>query len=87
MDSPTDTQVTEKVIGIISEVLKIESVLIKPESRIVEELGADSLDKVSLLMMLEDQFGKQISDDDAKVLLTVGDTVGLVKKLMAERDA
>ena len=65
----------EKIVKMIASKLnkKIEDV--KPESRLVEDLGADSLDIVELLMMLEDEYGITIPDQDAVKLSTIGDIV------------
>ena len=83
MNALSSEEVVAKVKQIIAEVLKVNEAGITPQSKIVEDLGADSLDKVSLLMMLEDQFGKQISDDDAKLLVTVDDVLTLINRLQA----
>lgn len=65
----------DKIIKMISSKLgkKIED--IKPSSRLIEDLGADSLDIVELLMMLEDEYGITIPDQDAMKLSTIGDIV------------
>ena len=65
----------EDVKGIITELLDIESNDIKNESRFREELGADSLDLVELIMAFEDKFGGEISDEQAQKITTVGEAV------------
>jgi acyl carrier protein len=55
-----------KTVAVICEVLKVKPEKVTPESRIKEDLGADSLDTVSLLMTLEDEFKEPISDDTAR---------------------
>ena len=50
-------------------------------TKIIEDLGADSLDAVELIMALEDEFGVEVNDDDAQGIKTVGDIVALVEKL------
>ena len=58
---------------ILAKQLNISKDKIKPESRLLEDLNADSLDFVELLMTLEDEFGISISDEDAKNLKTIDD--------------
>ena len=57
----------------LAKQLNISKDSIKPESRLLEDLNADSLDFVELLMTMEDEFGISISDEDAKTLKTVDD--------------
>lgn len=65
----------DKIIKMIASKLgkKVED--IKMQSRLIEDLGADSLDIVELLMMLEDEYGITIPDQDAMKLSTIGDIV------------
>lgn len=62
-----------KMQEILAKQLNISKDTIKPESRLLEDLNADSLDFVELLMTMEDEFGISISDEDAKTLKTVDD--------------
>lgn len=62
-----------KLQEILAKQLNISKDNIKPESRLLEDLNADSLDFVELLMTVEDEFGVTISDEDAKNLNTVDD--------------
>ena len=62
-----------KMQEILAKQLNISKDSIKPESRLLEYLNADSLDFVELLMTMEDEFGISISDEDAKTLKTVDD--------------
>lgn len=62
-----------KMQDILAKQLNISKDTIKPESRLLEDLNADSLDFVELLMTMEDEFGVSISDEDAKTLKTVDD--------------
>ncbi len=64
-------EVYEKVKAIIIDTLSIEENKITPEARFREDLGADSLDLVELIMAFEDEFGGRISDDDARNITTV----------------
>jgi len=68
----------EDVKGIITELLDVESNDIMNESRFREELGADSLDLVELIMAFEDKFGGEISDDQAQKITTVGEAVNYI---------
>ena len=68
----------EDVKGIIIELLDVESVEITNESRFREDLGADSLDLVDLIMAFEDKFGGEISDEQAQKITTVGEAVSYI---------
>ena len=68
----------EDVKGIITELLDVESNNIMIESRFREDLGADSLDLVELIMAFEDKFGGEISDDQAQKITTVGEAVSYI---------
>ena len=65
----------EAVKVIIKDLLGAEDVKITPEARFREELEADSLDLVELIMAFEDKFGAEISDEDAQKIVSVGDAV------------
>jgi len=70
----------DKIIKMIANKLgkKIESVTL--ESKLIEDLGADSLDIVEMLMMLEDEYGITIPDQDAMKISTIGDIVTYMEK-------
>lgn len=70
----------EKVIGLLASQLNISKDKISADSRIIEDLGADSLDMVEMLMTLEDEFGISISDEEAVNLKTVADIVNYIEK-------
>ncbi len=70
----------DKVKSILMEQLNLKADKIKPESKIVEDLGADSLDVVELLMTMEDNFNVSVSDEEAVNLKTVNDIVSLLDK-------
>lgn len=63
--------VEEKVRNIIVEQLGVDAEEVKSEAHFVDDLGADSLDVVELVMALEEEFGLEISDEDAEKLTTV----------------
>ena len=75
MDSKT---VDAKVSKIVAEKLNIEEKNISAASRFQEDLGADSLDIVELLMEIEEEFGVSISDEESERLKTVGDAVKFI---------
>mgnify|MGYP000976186455 FL=1 len=69
----------EKIRDIIAEQLGIEASEITPESTFVDDLGADSLDIVELIMALEEEFNMEIPDEEAEKISTVGDVVEYIK--------
>ncbi len=71
----------EKIKAIIVEELGIDPEDVRPESNFVDDLGADSLDIVELVMALEDAFDITVSDEQAQTLKTVGDVVAFIEKL------
>jgi acyl carrier protein len=68
----------DKIKKILVEQLDVDEEAIKPETTI-EELGADSLDLVEMIMNLEEEFGIQIEDDDMDDLKTVGDIIEYIR--------
>ena len=69
----------EKVRKMLAEQLGIKLDRVTENSRIIEDLGADSLDLVEMLMTLEDEFNVNVSDEEALKLKTVGDIVKLIE--------
>ena len=69
----------EEVKAIIKDLLGSDDEKITPEARFREELEADSLDLVELIMAFEDKFGAEISDDDAQKIVSVGDVVKYIE--------
>lgn len=65
----------EKVKSIITEQLGVDESEVTPEADFVDDLGADSLDTVELVMALEEEFGIEISDEDSEKIKTVGDVI------------
>jgi acyl carrier protein len=65
----------DKVKEIIVEQLGVNAEQVTPEASFIEDLGADSLDTVELVMAFEEEFGAEIPDEDAEKLKTVGDVV------------
>ena len=72
--------VEEKVIGIVSEQLGVPKEEVAPESNFVDDLKADSLDIVELVMEFEDEFEVTIPDDDYEKIRTVGDAVNYIEE-------
>ena len=70
--------VFDQVKEIIVEELSVDANLVTMEARLSEDLGADSLDTVELVMALEEEFSTEIADDEAEKLTTVGKTVDYV---------
>ena len=68
----------EKVKKLLAEQLNISEESIKNESKVIEDLGADSLDVVEMLMVLEDEFNVTVTDEESLTLKTVGDIVNLI---------
>jgi len=68
----------EKVIDIIVDKLGVERSEVTPEAVFVEDLGADSLDLVELIMAMEEEFGMEIADEEAEKLRTVQDVINFV---------
>ena len=70
----------DKVKSLLANQLNIDESKIEESSKIIDDLGADSLDVVELLMVLEDEFGVSISDEQALEIKTVGDIVKIIRK-------
>lgn len=71
----------EDVRDVVVEQLSVEADAVKLESKIIEDLGADSLDVVELIMALEEKFEVEIPDADAEKLLSISDVVSYIEKL------
>ncbi|MGQ9628182.1 MAG: acyl carrier protein [Anaerolineae bacterium] len=73
-------EIFEKVKGIIVDQLGVDEEKVTPEARFREDLEADSLDLVELIMAFEEEFGEEISDEDAQKITTVGEAVEYIKE-------
>ena len=73
--------VAERVIEIVAEQLGVDKEKITPETSFVNDLGADSLDTVELVMALEEEFGHEIPDEEAEKLQSVGDVIKYIEEM------
>ncbi|HEU4562622.1 MAG TPA: acyl carrier protein [Longimicrobium sp.] len=71
--------IEQKVKDIIINELGVEAEKVTPEASFVEDLGADSLDTVELVMAFEEEFGMEIPDEEAEKLQTVGDAINYIQ--------
>jgi len=81
-----EQEIYEKVKAIIVDILAIDEDSITPEAGFREDLGADSLDLVELIMAFEEEFNGQISDEDARSITTVQGAVTYVSERMVTGD-
>lgn len=77
--------IASKVRAIIADQLMVDPEEVTDEASFVEDLGADSLDTVELIMEFEDEFGVEISDEDAEKIATVGEAIAYMSKIMEEK--
>jgi len=75
------SDVLQKVIEVVVEQLGVQAENVKPDSRFIEDLGADSLDTVELLMALEEKFDIEIEEEAAEMLVKVEDIVQFIQDL------
>ncbi|GIR29126.1 acyl carrier protein [bacterium] len=73
-------EIKNKVISMIAQQLGKSESEVKLESHFIDDLGADSLDLVELIMSMEDEFGVEIADEDAEKILKVSDAVDYIAK-------
>lgn len=75
----------ERIIDVLSKQLRIDASEINENSNIMDDLGADSLDLVEILMVLESEMGITISDEDALTLKTVGDVAEYLERVTSDK--
>jgi acyl carrier protein len=84
-NAKSEDEILEKLKALVIDRLNVEEEQIKPDASFVEDLGADSLDIVELIMGIEEEFDVEIPDEDAEHLRNVGDALAYVRrKLGAE---
>jgi acyl carrier protein len=72
--------IDEKIKKIICEQLEVSEEDVVPEASFVDDLGADSLDQVELIMAMEEEFGISISDEEAEKIVTVKDAIDYIQQ-------
>ena len=72
-------EVSEKVRKMVADHLGIDEAKVTEEANFIDDLGADSLDTVELVMAFEEEFGSEISDTEAEKILTVGDAIKFIE--------
>ena len=80
----TTSEIAEKAKAVLSSELKVGMDELLPDKRIDEDLGADSLQRVELVMNLEEAFEVKIPDDEAMTLVTVGDAINYLQKHLSD---
>ena len=75
----TETEILKKVTDVVCEVLNVSAETVTPTTKFVDDLNAESLDIVTMLMEFEEAFDATIPDDDASRFVSVGDTVEYIK--------
>jgi acyl carrier protein len=78
--------VEDKIREIIVEQLGVSAEEVVPEASFIDDLGADSLDIVELVMAIEEEFGLEIPDEDAERMQNIGDAISYVEERTAGRD-
>ena len=77
--------VSEKIKSIIAEQLGVKAEEVTPQASFIDDLGADSLDTVELIMALEEEFNVEIPDEDAEKMATVGDAIRYIEEKTANK--
>ena len=73
------SEIQDQVKKIVVDHLGIDDSKVVPEAKFIDDLGADSLDTVELVMAFEEEFGSEISDSEAEKILTVGDAIKFIE--------
>ncbi len=77
-------EIFDKVKAVVVEQLGVSEDQVTPDASYIDDLGADSLDTVELVMSLEEEFNTEIPDDDAEKLVTIKSTVDYIEKMIKE---
>ena len=75
--------ISNKVKKMVADHLGVEELKVTDEANFIDDLGADSLDTVELVMAFEEEFGSEISDSEAEKILTVGDAIKFIQNKSA----
>ena len=81
----TKDEIRAKIKQIVVENLGVSEDQVTDDAQFAQDLGADSLDQVELVMSLEEEFGAEIRDEDADSLNTVGDAIAYIEKRIADK--
>ena len=81
----TKDEIRAKIKSIVTENLGVSEDQVTDDAQFSQDLGADSLDQVELVMSLEEEFGAEIRDEDADSLNTVGDAIAYIEKRLADK--
>lgn len=79
-DKPGSENIADRVIEVVAKQLDVDKEKVKPETSFINDLGADSLDIVELVMEFEEAFSMNIPDEDAEKIRTVGDAISYIKE-------
>jgi acyl carrier protein len=85
-NAKNEDEILAKLKALVIDRLNVEEEQIKPDASFVEDLGADSLDIVELIMGIEEEFDVEIPDEDAEKLRNVGDALAYVKRKLGVED-
>ncbi len=77
-----EREILEKIREIVSEQLDVEKERVVPEASFVDDLGADSLDQVELIMAFEEEFNIAVSDEEAEKIVSVKDVIDYIKSFL-----
>jgi acyl carrier protein len=83
----TIEEIRTRLDVVIEKKLHVDETLIREDARIIDDLGADSLAVIELVMAIEEEFGIHVPDQDAEMLVTVGDVVRYIDKACGGLDA
>jgi acyl carrier protein len=83
MSEASAVELNDRLRSLMAEQLGVEPAEMKPDANILEDLGADSLDVVELVMAIEEAFDIEIGDEDAEAIRTVGDVEAYVQKRLS----
>ena len=80
----SENSIEQRVVDIIVEQLGVNADQVTPEAKFIEDLSADSLDTVELVMALEESFGQEIPDEEAEKLQSVGDVIKYIEETQGQ---